>query len=414
MNTPSTHNKKTSRRPSTCRHAHISISCDSQAPSMRNSQCAGKVVGQDDFFSKEMSVMMAGFAVLLMMTCHFFMYPHWLTAGVNWSSSLGYAGKITTELMGTFGGICVRIFALMSGYALMMNPKAYGTWRKRFRRLFKFLFAYWMVNALFLIIGYLNGDTMPGINELFFNMLGLKTGPHEEWINVPFAWYVCYYIEFVLLTPILLWGFGSNRKVLDMAMAATLVIIVYICRRIPCEVTNSLFPLLSTILGILIAKYKIFDKLQRIVTGRLNWAILVSGIALLIIIRYEVGNLNSAGGANWNFFMQIFLSVMAAVLILFSVEIFYRIHDWHIKNCLLLLGSLSMYLWFLHGIFFTGKNFMQPFIYSVREPILILILSTIVLLPVAWLLKGLQNIMDNRFLTNRNLKSFKQAFTMIP
>lgn len=359
--------------------------------------CTDKAIRQGDFFNKEMSRMMAGFAVLLMMSSHFFMYPFWLSDGVDWSSSFGAVGKMLTELMGTFGGICVRVFALISGYALMMNPKTYGTWRKRVNRLYKFLLAYWLVNVLFLIIGYLNGDIMPGIKELLYNLIGLKTGPHAEWVNVPFAWYVCYYIEFILLTPVLIWGFSSTRKVLDMAMAVTLVIIVYICRHTPYEVANYLFPLLSTVLGMLIAKYGIFNKLHRLVTGRLHSTYLVSAIALLIIVRYEVEKLNPLGGTNWNFFIQIFLSVMAAALILFSVEIFHRINNRHIKNCFLILGSFSMFIWFLHGIFFTGKHFMQPFIYSVREPILIMILSTIVLLPVAWLLKRLQNIIEKNF-----------------
>ena len=60
-----------------------------------------------------------------------------------------------------------------------------------------------------------------------------------------------------------------------------------------------------------------------------------------------------------------------------------------------------MYLWFLHGIFFTGKNFLQSFIYSPKEPVLILILCLAVTLPVAWLLKHFQTYLDSKIFRSK-------------
>lgn len=356
---------------------------------------------KEDFFSKEMSTMMAGLAILLMMWHHLFLFPYWLDDGIGWEYTLGYFGRATSEIAANFGNICVQVFALTSGYALMINPKAYSTWKQRFKRLFKFLLAYWIVNILFLIVGCLNEDTMPGIKELALNLIGLSTGPLKNWVNVPFAWYVCYYIEFVLLTPVLIWGFSSNKKKMDCAMAICCIIMVYLCRKIPFAAAYYLYPLLSTVLGIIIAKYSIFNQLHRLATGRLHLALIVSAIALLMILRYEVEKLNPLGGYNWNFFIQVFLSLVAALLILFSVELFHRIHSRRFKNLFLLLGGLSMYLWFLHGIFFTGKNFLQPFIYSPKEPILILILCTAIILPAAWLLKQFQIYINSKIFNSK-------------
>lgn len=361
----------------------------------------------EDFFSKEMSTMMAGFAILLMMIHHLFKSSVWLDDGVDWHTSFGYIGEATTKILSVTGEICVQVFALTSGYALMMNPKAYGTWRKRFSRLFKFLLAYWVVNIFFLIIGFLNGDTLPDIKELANNLIGLETGPHKHWVNVPFAWYVCYYIEFILLSPILIWGFSSDKKVLDCAMALSCIIIVYICRKIPSAAAYYLYPLMSTVLGIIIAKYGTFNKLHRLVTGRLHSILLAIAIALTIIFRYEMPKLNPLGGNNWQFFVDILLSFIAALLILFSVELFHRIRSRRFKNAFLLLGGLSMYLWFLHGIFFTGKNFLQAFIYSPKEPFLILILCLVVTLPVAWLLKRFQSYLDSKIFNSKHPSTSK-------
>lgn len=333
--------------------------------------------------------MMAGFAVLLMMCHHLYVFPEWLDDGVGWKSSLGYFGKASAEIVGVFGKICVQVFALMSGYALMVNPKSYGTWRKRIIRLVKFLLAYWIVLVLFLIIGYMNGDTLPDIKHLLLNMVGLNLGPNKEWVNIPFAWYVCYYIEFIFLTPVLIWGYSSKRKVLDLTMTMTMILLTYLAGNSTFPPGVNLYPLLSTVLGILIAKYDIFNKLHHAVTGRMHWTFIVCAILILIIARYEIVKIINHG-------MGLILACVAALLILFSVELFHRIRSRHFKNGLLLLGSLSMYLWFLHGIFFTGKRFMQPFIFAAQEPILILIVCTIVLLPAAWILIKFQNVWERK------------------
>lgn len=356
---------------------------------------------KEDFYSREMSTMMAGFAILLMMCHHLFGFPYWLNSEVNWKTSLGYIGKASAEILGVTGGICVQVFALTSGYALIMNPKAYSTWRKRFKRLFKFLLAYWIVNILFLIVGFLNGDILPGFKELSMNMVGLNTQPEASWVNVPFAWYVCYYIEFILISHILIWGFRSNKKIFECAMVLSCIVVVYICKRLPFTAANYLYPLLSAVLGILIAKYGIFNKLHRLITGRLHSVLLVIAIALILIVRYEIPKLNPMGGNNWKFFVDILLSFIAAFLILFSVELFHRIRSRRFKEFFLLLGGLSMYLWFLHGIFFTGKNFLQSFIYSPKEPILILLLCLAVTLPVAWLLKRFQTYLDSKIFSSK-------------
>ena len=49
---------------------------------------------------------------------------------------------------------------------------------------------------------------------------------------------------------------------MDYAMTLSVIIIAYICRRILFEVTLYSSPLLFTVLGIIIAKYRIFNKLH--------------------------------------------------------------------------------------------------------------------------------------------------------
>lgn len=333
--------------------------------------------------------MMAGLAIIMMIFLHITTHPEWLDPGVEWDSVFGDIGKSAITILGIFSGICVQIYALLSGYALMVNSRAYGTWRKRIRRLLKFLLAYWIVNVLFLAIGYINGDTLPGLKEILLNLVGLKAAPEQGWINVPFAWYVSYYIEFIILSPLLIWAFSSKQVVIDIIVAVIAAAMVLTAVRMPYEALINLWPLLSAILGILIAKYGIFSKLHRLITGRMHWALIIFAIALVIIVRYEYDNHNLPG-------IILALPVVAAVVILLSIELFQRLRSRRIQNTLLLLGDLSMFVWFLHGIFFTGKNLMQGFIFSFKEPILILVAILIILLPIAWLLKRVHTIIIKR------------------
>lgn len=335
---------------------------------------------------------MAGLAIIMMIFLHITTHPEWLAPGVEWDSVFGDFGKSAISLLGMFCGICVQVYAMLSGYALMINQKAFGTLKKRISRLLKFLLAYWTVMVLFLVVGYFNGDTLPGIKESLYNFAGLKAAPEQGWINVPFAWYVSYYIEFIILSPLLIWAFSSKRLIFDIITTLIAVSLVLIAVKMPHEALRNLWPLISTVLGMLIAKYGIFNKLQRMITGKMHWTLLVIAIAAIILARYFFERCNIPG-------MILILPIVAALLILFSVELFQRIHSRRFQNLFLLLGDLSMFVWFLHGIFFTGKNFMQGFIFSFKEPILIMVAILIVLLPIAWLLKRVHSIIIKRLFT---------------
>lgn len=76
---------------------------------------------------------------------------------------------------------------------------------------------------------------------------------------------------------------------------------------------------------------------------------------------------------------------IAFVLIVCCLELLDRTKNKLLRRLLMLLGALSMSLWFLHGIFFTGKNFMQAELYAVKEPVLIFLLCLVVLTLVAYL-----------------------------
>jgi hypothetical protein len=238
--------------------------------------------GTSSVYSKEVSVMMAGFAIVQMMTLHMFqdsVSGKWLSEGVAWHSILGQFAEYAMQWIRCTGA--VTMFALTSGYVLYANPKAYATMKSRALRLLRFLLVYWVIELLFLGVGWLNGDVMPTCSQLLWNLIGQQTSTHAVGINVPFAWYVTYFIEFILLVPGLLWAYRGQNIVRDAVVTIVIGLLASVVA-LPFpdgplkSVLSCLHPLRSTCLGIFIAKYALFDKHHQWIGRKLPlWSLLL-------------------------------------------------------------------------------------------------------------------------------------------
>jgi peptidoglycan/LPS O-acetylase OafA/YrhL len=340
--------------------------------------------------------MMAGIAILLMIPHHLFAWQLALKDSTPWQSILGEIGDFATIIFSKYGKVCVNIFAITSGYVLIANPKAYTSLKSRLIRLSRFLVGYWLAILLFIIIGALNNDLLPTLPQLLANMFGLLVYPTQPWVNVIYAWYVTYYIEFILLVPILLWMYNGHSFIKDLIITLSITLTVnvlvplYIAPSANNEIIRSclinLHPLSSSCFGIVVAKYELFDKVHRMFGQRHNICILL----LMSILSYACGcillTINPLGGARWNSFTDVILSILAVAIMYLIIELLVRISSKYLKRALKILGKYSLYLWFLHGIFRTGKHFFETQLYSLGEPILIIAATIIMLLPFAYII----------------------------
>ena len=344
------------------------------------------MITDSSFFTKRDSSIIAGLAILLMIWVHLFCLPSaWYASGVSWNSVGGYPVEKITEIIGRFGTVCVPMFALISGYALWTCATAYATLRLRMQRLLKFLGAYWIICLLFLFIGFLTNAKMPSLWQFVHNLFGFDTKLGEI-INVPFAWYVRYYIIFVLISPCLLFVFKSKNRWCDIGAFIGITQMInlfgYIDNPHITPITTALFPLVASALGILIAKYKLFEYFSLHFTSRRAPISLILMIGVLVVIKYIIARLILE--QNW---INITLSaIIAAILILFFIEFIHKIKVKLLETILVFLGGISMNLWFLHGIFFVGKCPLQKAIYMLNEPILIFFAVLLILIPIAWAL----------------------------
>lgn len=245
------------------------------------------------FVGKREAMAMAGVAVLMMVWHHLFLFPNWLSPGVEWHTGLGYPGRLATMALANFGNMCVQIFAMTSGIALCVNEKAFSSWRLRGKRLAKFLGAYWLVSAIFLLIGWINGYELPDAHMLVTNMFGVNTGPGTR-VSVPFAWYVCFYVEFIVLSPLLVMLLRGKRArwIYDALIFFLTAVAVGALGRIKLPGGwNSFFiylnPLVSLVLGYLAAKHRLFERLYARIGRFCSATVCVLADIALILFRYR-------------------------------------------------------------------------------------------------------------------------------
>jgi peptidoglycan/LPS O-acetylase OafA/YrhL len=202
---------------------------------------------------------------------------------------------------------------------------------------------------------------------------------------------VTYYIEFILLVPVLLWAYKGRNVVRDAVVTIGIgILVTLIVLPFPVGIIRNLlsclYPLRSACVGIFIAKYALFDKIHTRI-GRKSpfWFVLLSFCFICICINI-LSIINPSGGVKWVTFSGYVGFLLKVLLMGVVLEMLLRIRSNRFKQVLCVLGKYSFCLWLLHGIFFTGKHFLQVELYSLQEPILILAVCIVALLPIAYVI----------------------------
>ena len=331
--------------------------------------------------------MIAGVAIVMMLVHHFFGFADYRLDG-NWFYEPIKIGDVSLErIFASAGKLCVAIFAFSSGYAIWVNRKSFAGYKSIGKRALKFLLNYWIILAAFLIYALIIGDDIPTGRDFIHNIYGVGTGPHEQYVNVSFAWYVVFYVSLLLMTPLLIRIFVRTNVWWDMvlllcfALTPTLIGMSFLSKinAIPLEVIFG--TLVSSIVGLLVAKWKIFDRMRSMIG---NYAFIKGFfIATFVLILRQIGLL-TIGQTDIS-------DGLFAMLFCFGLLLmFEKINGTHIAEILSFLGIYSMNLWFLHGIFFTGTRPLQVLLYYPRVSILILIWGLILLIPGAMLFAWIQ------------------------
>lgn len=338
----------------------------------------------EGYYGKAESQMIAGIAILLMIWHHLFSYPNWLIDGISVDSVLGKYVNYIVWLTARIGNICIYIFAFQSGYSIYQRSDLYDTARKRVARIFSFLFSYWLVCIFFWVIGWLFNEKLPTPSAAILNMFGLEVGFYTDWMNVCFAWYVLYYILLVAAYPILNRCFRAKSPLLvSLSAIGCLCVLLALSYY---GVVGYWTPFAASLMGIFTSKYRLFEYLNNALNKyfkRIWFCLLILGAIILVRIMLLYISFHFYYNSLFAVFASVCEGLIAFALIFALISLMNNICKPWLSRILCFFGGISMFLWFLHSILFTGSRFLQPYIYFSGEPIVIFLTTLLVFVPIA-------------------------------
>lgn len=312
------------------------------------------------------SNILKGIAIVGMMMLHFWGNPEWI------SPALMYEGILPNSVyigIGKFGNVCVSIFAILTGYSFAVREDKWKNKTYRGRKFVEFLLSYWLYVFIFCVVGALLGSTMPSIGRFCFNLVGLQVGV-GKYVCVPFAWYVSFYLSTILLYPVIIkiWG-GQDFKIDIIALFFTLGLVEILDINISSQNALGYFfdhekVLITLIIGYLLAKYGVIEKIGTYKSEHLGKFIAINIIILVFILFLRI--------RNFDLLVDWWGIIYTGYIILFVVvcQIFHRIS--FIEKGVRTLGKYSMGMWYISGIFFLDERLLTV-AYFLHNPTLVLI-----------------------------------------
>lgn len=307
--------------------------------------------------SKEKSVQIKGIVILMMIFLHLFNKDH-----TNLCTNLLYVGDepFSKWLSNACGP--VPFFILLSGYGLAYTHKKGGlTAHNQFKRILKLYIHYWVVLAVFLIIGsFLYEDKYPGsIERMIVNFLGWKTDYNNE------MWFLLPYAMIALTSKYIIRVIETLGQISSVLIS---VVIYFIASFIISKYHNSLLSnnqflnwfivylqfLNPFTIGVCFCYAKIENKWKMP-----TW--LVSIIMLFLVI--VVATINIPGS---------YIVYVPVMVFLFNQLSFPKILD----QVLTKLGKQSMLMWMIHTWF--CYYLFQDEIYALKYPIIIFIVVVLI------------------------------------
>lgn len=325
-------------------------------------------------FDKGMTNSIKGMLLILMFILHFFCFPSW------------YMEKFFSNryvFMEQFQGhfqICVAGFAFLTGYLYYYSKKK--SIKYIFKKWLDLLIPYWLVLSLFILIA-----VVLGISSIFTVGVIVKELLGVDSVIMSFNWYVPFYI-IMLPTLILSANYIKNDYIMFGAGLLFPMILyysfVYFFSGSLLDGTLSKFSVYFpiTICGYLSSKNRVFEKLCNIFSN--NTIRVIVSIVSVVVVFYEPSWLYAVSVDNIIMqFIRKLIRVISISLFMWGVwGLLKKMKDY--KKCqwivtiLSRLGSNSLIMWFLHGMFFNCfKEYLQPIFFRFRSPMIGMIIGLI-------------------------------------
>lgn len=335
------------------------------------------------YLKRETSAALKGVALLFMVVHHFFTYPEWYVEGISYPFLEAVSQYLVAPLK-----LCIAVFAFLTGYFYFYSSRK--TLGYSLRKILDLLIPHSVVCIFMTALACMLGCfslTVPGI---VLELAGLGE------TVMKFSWYVPFYCIAMLLLP-LVDRLSTGKPAGDMAVMLVLPVAAVQCLLVTMyEQFHLDIPLMTAVLesfrewfpvvvcGWLFAKYTLFENWLDGVTGRFSgktgkvllW-ICLCGIAFagrLALPRFRLGAIQSAGV--WSELVFTMDILYAPLFVYGGAKLLEAIKWSPVQNMLGALGRRSMYIWFLHAMFFNCcAPALQPLVYWPHNPVLVLLLA---------------------------------------
>jgi len=360
------------------------------------------------YLNRETTSAIKGIALLFMFTQHFFCFPDWY-AGVIFYPQLSAVAQYFVEPF----RLCIAIFVFFTSFFYFYTPKKTTAYAAT--KITDILISYWLVYIPFLCFAVLSNCYEFRLADFLYELLGLKLP------IMFFCWYVPFYCTVMVLLP-LLSRISQRHLILEL-------LLWYLVPVIGCTILKAFFiqdhwqEYLSNIIfwfpcvasGYLFAKYNIFqcfDKFTDRIPGHLLKVLLYLFMVLGAFLIRNMGNYLTIGFVAGDNHQTLYYSLdflYAPVFIYGAAKILQYCKNWFICRILTAIGKQTLFMWFLHCIFFNVcKEKTQWILYYPKNPILVLLLGLTLCYVGARLLSPVSNYLCGQ--KKKLLDAVTQAF----
>lgn len=286
--------------------------------------------------------------------------------------------------LGLFGDMCVPIYCFCSGYAhyLMADAQGLRYARRLPGKALRFLCNYWIVVVLFSFLGLIFDRTgnIPGSFRNFLgNFLIVGMSYNGAW------WFVTIYLILLALSPVLAALTKRLNGIVLLAASLFVYFVAYVLRfnvslTLPNKVLQWLWNqavLLGTsqfgyFAGMILRKYGVIGKLREFFRCRKFWR---NVTVLVLPLTAFVGHC---------MIQSAFVAPFTAAAVL--AGLFLAKQPVWMEKGMLLLGRHSTNIWLVHMFFYL--SLFPGFAFSVRYPVLVLLLMLTVCIAVSMVIEG--------------------------
>lgn len=302
-------------------------------------------------FGKDKTAIVKGFAIVFMIVLHCFCGSDWYDTELPMNQNEGLLDFMESLK------ICVGIFTFMVGYGYAFSKNKDISYS--LHHIKALLIPYWIV---------LFGLTVPFCldyiesKSLLLNVFGIMG--NLSWVN----WFIYFYIWSMVIMPFV----GRLIDTKPYVFGALAIVCVFcgevvIHQFVPAYKNNYYLQALfncfmqtpTMILGYIFSRKQLFLKIPIIeIKGfTLKSLVVLAIVIIMLVILFVRSKVGAILGFNLDFFYA--PAMIACILYLFN---------WLkmpvLSKVMTSLGNNSVYMWFLHGLFFTDvvRSFYQPFI----------------------------------------------------